>query len=218
MLALTQSAIGIEAKPPYEVRIDDLTKETQIALSTPRTVDLAWWLPIEFWDAVLSQDPTLSEEQRTIAVQELSPVFVIAIAQADVSPDGAFNFFTRPPLAVYHYGDETLSLSPLAELTPGLRLMLKTMKSVLEGAIGSLGRNLQFFVYEDSGHNGRRLISPYESGQVAISLLDRAGTIRNVAEINLPLDSLFVPRVCPNGRPAHVSWRFCPWDGSALPN
>jgi hypothetical protein len=38
----------------------------------------------------------------------------------------------------------------------------------------------------------------------------------HMAELELPLDSLFVPRLCPNGKPAHVSWDYCPWSGKKL--
>jgi hypothetical protein len=34
--------------------------------------------------------------------------------------------------------------------------------------------------------------------------------------LETPLNSLFVPRTCPNGKPAHVSWKFCPWGGERL--
>ncbi len=218
-LLFATTAYGLERKPPYEIEIDALTKETQIALSTSSTVDLAWWLPVEFWDAVLSQDPALTEEQRTVAVQELSEVFVIAIAQANISPLGHFEFYEKVPSATYYdsASGDAVPLVPLTSLPPGLVVLLDSMKTVLANAIGSLGKNLQFFVYQDSRDNGKRLISPYDRGRVSIELFDRSGTPRNIADIKLPLNALFVPRVCPNGQAAHVSWRYCPWDGSELP-
>jgi hypothetical protein len=37
-------------------------------------------------------------------------------------------------------------------------------------------------------------------------------------KIEMPIDALFVQRMCPNGKPAHVSWVVCPWDGGKLPD
>jgi hypothetical protein len=34
-----------------------------------------------------------------------------------------------------------------------------------------------------------------------------------LARIDPPINALFVPRVCEDGREAQVTWKFCPWMG-----
>ncbi|MBW4643856.1 MAG: hypothetical protein KME23_12850 [Goleter apudmare HA4340-LM2] len=62
----------------------------------------------------------------------------------------------------------------------------------------------------------RKIGSPYKSGKLNISFNGK-GNQQIGSVVNLPLNSLFIPRLCPNGKPAHVSWKYCPWDGTPLP-
>jgi hypothetical protein len=82
--------------------------------------------------------------------------------------------------------------------------------------MGRLGENLNFFVYEDQNKDGR-VISPYSPGALKVTLAHKDGAALDPFVFELPLDSLYVPRHCPNGKPAHVSWVVCPWDGTKLP-
>ena len=36
------------------------------------------------------------------------------------------------------------------------------------------------------------------------------------ARVELPINALFVPRLCSDGREAHVTWNYCPWTGERL--
>jgi hypothetical protein len=105
---------------------------------------------------------------------------------------------------------------PLAEVPQKLVPLLKVLGPILSSAMGPMGQNMNFFVLDDHKKGGR-LISPYEPGMLRITLTDNKGVKLEPLLIEFPLDSLYVPRRCPNGKPAHVSWMVCPWDGSKLP-
>lgn len=81
--------------------------------------------------------------------------------------------------------------------------------------MGNLGSNMHFFVLADRNANDERIIDPYEVNALRIGLKKSDGERLNVV-LETPLNSLFVPRTCPNGKPAHVSWKFCPWGGERL--
>ena len=72
-----------------------------------------------------------------------------------------------------------------------------------------------FFVLSDTDQ-GDRLLSPYGNSTLLVTLTNKKGEVLEPIRFEMPLDSLFVPRMCPNGKPAHVSWVVCPWDGSKL--
>ncbi|MDH5618858.1 MAG: hypothetical protein OEZ11_09465, partial [Gammaproteobacteria bacterium] len=97
---------------------------------------------------------------------------------------------------------------------PDLRIMLDQMRPILAQAMGSLGQNFYFFPLPDVDKKGNRMVSPYEKGVLRVQLMNN--DVPSSVELDLPLDSLFVPRLCPNGKPAHVSWNFCPWSGKKL--
>jgi hypothetical protein len=59
-------------------------------------------------------------------------------------------------------------------------------------------------------------ISPYEAGTLRFTMGASGDLTAIEGGIETPMNALFVPRLCPNGRPAHVSWKVCPWDGTAL--
>lgn len=211
-----------ERRSGVEVPLEELTRETQLMMSaSPEVMDMAWYLPIEHWEAALARDRTISDEQREAILGVLESVFMIAVVQAEVSVMGTFNFFTEEEirhgiLVSYgqaHGGEE---LSPLAQPSRDVLLMQQTMRPMLAAAMGDLGQNLHFITYQDRS-DGVRIVDPSKPGALDISLSDRSGRPRAALRLEFPLNSLFVPRRCPNGKPAHISWTFCPWDGTRLP-
>jgi hypothetical protein len=81
--------------------------------------------------------------------------------------------------------------------------------------MGNLGKNFHFYVLSDKRNSSHRLIDPYKKGLIEIQLMKNKDDLIN-AEIELPLNCLYVPRKCPNGKDAHISWSYCPWTGKKL--
>ena len=81
--------------------------------------------------------------------------------------------------------------------------------------MGNLGKNMHFYVLNDKSKSFPRLLDPYRKGQINIQL-SRKDDVLMTASIEMPLNSLFVPRKCPNGKDAHISWKYCPWTGKRL--
>ena len=59
------------------------------------------------------------------------------------------------------------------------------------------------------------MVDPYLQGLISVQIAKRNGDLMT-ADIEMPLNSLFVPRKCPNGKDAHISWKYCPWSGKLL--
>ena len=214
-------AWSLEKKSFRQVRLDDLTKETQRVYSE-NGVHLAWWIPPEFWEATFAREKGTSSEKKEQILQELRPYSMLAIVQADISPLGSFSFYNQREiekhLRISYTGPDgkTRQLLPMKNIPQDLQLLQQRIKPILAAAMGNLGQNFYFFTLDDrAGH--RRLISPYQTGALIVRLLKRDGNTIEPFTIETPLDALFVPRICPNGKKAHISWKFCPWDGSRLP-
>ena len=224
-LAIVATQAGaLERKPFADVDTDALTRQTQVSSSdsVEQHLGLVWWIPQEFWRTVLANDMNTSEADKQVVLDAFSGVFVLALVQADISALGAFHFYTREEVAAgldvqaRSTGADAVFLAPMGQVKPDLELVLGFMKPMLTAAMGNLGNNMHFFVYEDAGAGGARRIDPYEPGEVAVTLRTRDGRDYD-SLLELPLDALYVPRTCPNGKAAHVSWRFCPWSGAPLP-
>jgi hypothetical protein len=213
-----------ERKAPDAVSTDDLTSQSQEVVSDADKFDLVWWIPVEFWESVFAQDPSVDAATAAEIVSGLEAYSMLAVVQADISPLGAFDFLDNKRVAsglsvsYVPASGRSSSLEPLRDLDTNLELMLNVLRPVLAGAIGNMGENMHFFVFPDRDARGGRVASPYEFGAVEITLAGRPQSTPVRASIELPLDALFVPRSCPNGKPAHVTWTHCPWGGSKLGN
>lgn len=224
----TNLANAAEKRALQQVSLDELIKETQQQQSNFSTnsnsVDLVWWIPPEYWEVALSQDPSTSPANRELMLKNLQSVFIVGVVQADISPVGAFEFFANTTIqkgmrvTYTESTGKTLALKPVDKISEDLSLLLEIVRPIFANTMGNLGQNLAFFVYDTFDTSGKRLVSPYESGEFKVLLSDRNGIQRSKHLIELPLNSLFVSRVCPNGKPAHISWKYCPWDGSRLTN
>lgn len=213
-------AHAIERKPLAEVDINALAVETQRVTSTNESIDFAWWITPEFWEATFRQNPNVPEAQVEQILGILGDDFVLAVVQADISPFGDFRFFDKKTVMdalkveVVRADGSVLEVSHTEPSNPDLRIMLDQLRPILAQAMGNLGENFYFFPLAMSDADGDQILSAHAAGQLRVSL--KRGETTTVFEIETPLDSLFVPRTCPNGKRAHVSWTYCPWSGEKL--
>lgn len=214
-------AQAVERKRVTDVDVNALTNETQVMEGGNNSIDLIWWIPTEFWEATMRQNPDVPTEQVDQIIGVLRNHSVLAVVQADISQFGAFSFYGKDQVMdglkveIRRGGSKVETISHTEPADPDLRILLDQMRPVLANAMGNLGQNFYFFPLPDIGRSGDRIASPYDKGTLKVTL--QRGDSTSTLEIDLPLDSLFVPRICPNGRPAHVSWKYCPWNGEKLP-
>lgn len=215
---------GAERKNIIDVDIDEFSSDTQVAAAGAGDshVAIAWWIPSEFWEAILSRDTSTNEADKKTMLDALSGVSLLCIVQADVTDFGAFNFYPKDEIAKhmtieFSAGDgQSTSLRPVTKVSPDLDVVLSVFKPILATAMGNMGSNMHFYVLDDQAADQSRLMDPYKPGVLNVKLRRSDDAILPAA-IEMPINALFVPRTCPNGKPAHVSWRYCPWFGSKLP-
>jgi len=212
--------MAAEKKSIKKINTDAFTSDTQVMLqgTGANNMALAWWIPNEFWDSILSRDTTILETNKKVMLNTMSGISLLAIVQADISPLGAFNFYSKEEvekkilISYTDSGGKKQRLSPMQTINPNLEIVLGTFKPILVAAMGNLGKNVHFYVLNDKSKSFPRLLDPYREGILNIQLTKRNGDLIN-ADIEMPLNSLFVPRKCPNGKDAHISWNYCPWTG-----
>jgi hypothetical protein len=216
-------SVTAERKLIKEIDTDAFTSDTQV---TPKGagdnhVALAWWIPNEFWESILSRDATTSESDKKAMIEALSGVSLLAIIQGDVSAYGTIEFYSKEEIeenmTLSYSGSDGKKqrLSPLQTIDPVLEIVLGVFKPILGAAMGNLGNNLHFYVLNDRATSAPRLLDPYRKGQIGIQLARRDKVLMD-ASIEMPINALFVPRKCPNGKDAHISWKYCPWSGKKL--
>ena len=217
------SALAVDRKDISDVDTDLMVEDTQVFFSGTADDHFAtfWWIPVEFWQSTFLKDPTISPAETEAMLQAMEGVSIIAVVQADISVFGAFRFYPREEIAstmsvtyIDHAGNG-VSIVREENVNPDLELLLDTIGPLLTAAMGEMGQNMHFYVYSDYTPKGERLVDPHEFGKLEVNLKRLSGE-EIVDGIEMPLNSLFEPRICPNGKPAHVQWSFCPWSGEAL--
>jgi len=222
LLVCFATVMAAEKKSLRNVDVNALTAETQVLNGGGSEIDLAWWIPSEYWEASMRSSPDVQEFQITQVLDVLRPYSVVAVVQANISQFGAFSFFDEDAISggmLIEFIDENGNHSTLSHKTkvaPDVVILLNQMVPILSAAMGNMGQNFYFFPLPDVDADGNRLVSPYKKGIVRITLNTRENEEPVVLDIELPLDSLHIPRLCPNGKHAHVSWNYCPWGGEKL--
>ena len=216
------ASFGLQKKSLLEVTTDSIMVDTQLSPSGAGDDHVAslWWLPLEFWESTYARDTTTSSKDKASLLAALKGVSLLGVVQADISSLGAFKFYSKDEvqenLKVFITKDgKTQLVGVISDVNPDLEVVLAILKPLLAQAMGNMGQNLHFFVLEDLDKNGDRILDPYSKGEMEIILKDKGGN-KLKGDLYLPLNSLFVPRVCPNGREAHATWVFCPWSGEKL--
>ena len=222
-LLMTFTASAAQQKPLVLVSTDAIATEAQI---TPEgtsndNVALVWWVPNEFWGALFAQDQRASKEESEQFLNALEGTSLFAVVQADIGMFGSFDFYSKTDvennmkISFVKESGETQPITPLQDIDEDLKLFLSMFKPMLQAAMGNLGENFHFYVLPDINENGTRLIDPYKKGTLKFTLKDSKNKALT-GGINLPLDSLFIPRKCENGKNAHISWDYCPWSGKKI--
>lgn len=224
VLFLAANAGAVERKGILDIDIDALISDTQPdALGAGDShIASVWWIPFEFWQRSLEGDATISETERKELMEVFKGISLIAIAQADVSSAGSLNFYSKDEVAgtmalTYIGGDGKKQILQTQEPSLELELVLALIKPMLSSVIGDLGEQLHFYVLNDKSKSGSRIVDPYVAGRIDVELAKRNKQVVT-ATIETPLNALFIPRKCPNGKEAHVTWRYCPWTGQKLPD
>jgi len=221
IMLLTIPAFAVDKKPIEEVDTGSLARDAQTNPTGAGDdhISLAWWIPKEYWEVVLARDATTPPEGKKELLKTLSGVSLLAVVQGDVSPVGGFDFYSKEEVdknlrITFSSESGKKKLTIKEDIDPGLRDLLEVLKPILAGAMGNMGQNMHFYVLDDRSPRGR-VIDPYAEGIIDVELASRDNRVLD-GKIELPLNSLFIPRKCPNGKEAHISWKYCPWTGEKL--
>lgn len=221
LAVLTGPALAVERKALKEVDLGAFSQDSQAQAGGDQEVSVFWWIPVEFWEASVAKQGGGNEKDGSM-VDALRPYILVGVVRAKISPLGGFRFASREQvkdgLRVRYEkpGAQPLPLVAVDEVDPDVNIVLGTIRPILANAIGPMGQSMHFFTLTDSVERAVTPISPYEPGVLRFTLGAAGELAATEGAVETPMNSLFVPRLCPNGKPAHVSWKVCPWDGTAL--
>lgn len=222
----TSALFSAERKPLKDVDLTALSQDIQTIHQGPledgtNFVAIALWLPQEYWQTVMDKNAALPAANKAKLLETMKGVTMLALVQGDVTPLGRFDFYQRDEIekkleiSVIATDGKRRDLKPMKEISGELQGVLAVFKPVMAAAMGNMGRSMEIFVLDNTNEDGSKILDSYEPGQIDIRMVRRDGSTMD-STIELPLNALYVPRKCPNGKDAHISWKFCPWTGVPL--
>jgi len=215
---------ALEMKPLALVNADEFISNIQV--SAPCDDDhfnIIWWIPFEYWQCLYENDDSTSIADKEMILNSFKPYSIIGVCQADVSVFGAFNFYeideVGEMLEVIYKAESGIRyrIRLAKDIDPNVNMLLDIFTPIFRAAMGNMGENFHFFVLTDYDSKDTRMINPYYYGTLYIHLGTRKSKLIE-AQLALPVNALYVPRICPNGKEAHVTWKYCPWSGQRLPD
>lgn len=222
IFTFNSKTLGVEPKETSDVEFETLIDETQELSPTDSGLSGIWWIPLEFWQVGLEQDSSITEAGKEQILRIIEPYFMLGVIKENESSLDNAEFSNLEQIKqnltfsfITDTGEEK-TLTPVEEIPSDLEPLQEGIRIALQQRLGQVGENFHLLVFENTTPEGDRLISPYESGTIDVTLSEDNNVATSNLTIELPLNSLYVPRICPNGKEAHISWEYCPWDGTEL--
>ena len=187
--------------------------ETQQSTTVAQQLTLIWWIPVEFWDLSLANNPSVPPQ----AIEEVRKVFgdyqVFGVLRATTGLQGLSNVATRADLV----GNARLEIdgkviSPLDgdKVPPGVQAMLGAMRPMLSGMLGQLGQSMELVVYPATV-DGQRINDPRKPGAFQYGLYDQTFKWR------LPLASMMPKKIDPKTKEEFPgNYDYNPYTGGRL--
>ena len=217
---LALPAAALERKLPGDVSLSRFIEQTRVVRFGPDNTSslFAWWIPMEYWRVSMVQGD-VPPEDRDFILDRLADYTVVVVQFSRIKKDDhafADREELRRLLRITHERDgKVRRLKPVESENRRVETVLEAMMPTLVSGEGEFS-GMHVFVFDDTiDEPGGRRADPYRPGYLSIQVGHRTAN-RHEVRIDTPLDALYQPRLCPNGKPAHISWRFCPWSGAAL--
>jgi hypothetical protein len=191
-----------------------LVAETQRMHQTATEIVLVWWLPNEFWELTLADNPNVTESQRRDVLAVLDGYSIFVVAAMDIGPFGGIT--SRPESTIrdhteFRIGDKRLAPLTRAEISIDAANFVSMMKPMMANMLGQFGEGMMFLVYPNGGESGAPKIGAKADGSFDYTAFGQR------FEWKLPLPSVLPPMIDPEtGQEFQGDFRFNPYTGGKL--
>ena len=200
----------------HKVDSNELVEETQQTSPDDDRFRLVWWIPYEFWEVALSEDPSITEDDMAMFEEILKDYNIVGVIDGEIGYLGNITYrsFESIKNSLSIKTEKGLQLQPMDKenVSGDANTLLEMMRPFIANMLGAMGENFYFYMFPAQSSNNTRILDPYKSGRFSIQVQDES------FEFRLPLGSLFPKKACPvDGEMLSGAWNFCPWHGKALP-
>ena len=201
---------GVKAQVDYTA----LIKATQSQDAEGGNLKLAWWIPAEFWEQALLQQGVAGYQAQSF-LEILEPYVFVGVIEGEMGDYGTVSYtdesLLRSTLKVTGTSGEVRRPLPTDEIPEELDYLLSILKPMLQGMMGEMGSNFNFYVLSDEMDDGSRFCDPFVEGGVKIECGSSEHSFRT------PLGPLLPPKICPVDDEEYMGdYNYCPYHGDKL--
>jgi hypothetical protein len=217
VMAMCVGVLLLEGPAGAQTAVDlqALTQETQKHSREANAWTLVWWIPEQFWQANLAQNPMTTQAQIEAILQAVRRYTMVVIGDGRM---GAFGGVTYTPEESVRSGvtvrDPWGGIHPPlagAEVDVDTRTLLLMVKPIIANILGTLGQNMHFVVFPSQTKEGRPIADATGTGTFTVVLRSTEYRYR------LPLGSVLPPKYDPKtGEKFPGNYLFSPFTGGPL--
>ena len=200
-----------------ETQIDLAALISQIQLQDPRADSLnsTMWMPEQFWQAVFSQEPNITQTEIERRLDVFRPYVLVAVTAGELGVFGAPKFDSEATVLskTRLVDNEHTVYEPLIQstLSPDMQSFISVFTPMLVQLLGPTGEALVFVVFPARNQDGVMIADATKEGSFQVNVGDSEFKWR------LPLGAVLPPKVCPvDGDKMSGAWKYCPWHGVEL--
>jgi len=153
---------------------------------------IVWWVPTEFWEVTLLENPATSMQTVDKFKATLAPYTLVMVVRAHIGAFGGVTFEDEAAVraSVTVKDLQGVSYSPLAdsEVNPDAKNLLSMMKPLISNMMGPMGQNLDCLLFKTKGKGGHAIADAKSEGSFAVVVAGEEFKFR------LPLGSLMPPK------------------------
>ena len=200
-----------------ETQIDLPALISQIQLQDPRadSLNATMWMPEQFWQAVFSQEPNITQTEIERRLDVFRPHVLVAVVAGELGPFGAPNFDSAATVLnkTRLVDDEHNVYEPLIKstLSPDMQGFSSVFRPMMVQAFGPTGEAMVLVAFPARNQDGEMIADATKEGSFQVNVGDSEFKWR------LPLSAVLPPKECPvDGEKMSGAWKHCPWHGVDL--
>lgn len=198
-----------------KVELGKLVADTQKISQTGQRIVMVWWLPNEYWEAVVDNDPSFTKEMARNIIRVVGDYFIVALVDGRISPFGSITARPRPELlaelSLTVPGNRELRPLEDGKLPPDLQNLIVALKPMFAKMAGQFGQAMEMFVFPGVTPGGARFVDPRREGRFSLGVAGQSFQWR------LPLGSLLPDRYDPDTKETFPgNFNFNPFTGNKL--
>lgn len=197
-----------------KIDLGTFVRQTQVMKNSGNLIQMTWWIPTEYWEIALKDNPDVSPSQVSAIVSALEDYVLVCAANLESDGLNELKRTSEPNLRkglslIDQNGKKYLPLEE-EDIEAGALAIAGSVKPMFSKMLGDVGKGMHLYFFKVQ-ENGKNLIQAREKGNFTI--------IHSETEFKweLPLPVLMPTKTCPvDQAEMQGNWNYCPIHGNKL--